>query len=127
MSDARNSFNDLADLVMADPSLSAMRPVVEKELLLYEIFHALDADGLLKDIVFQGGTSLRLCRGSDRFSEDLDFAGGTDFSAEGMGRIKACVERRVGNAVKDSGPRRLLGLFVSHRRRAVHANEDRLD
>ena len=96
MSDARNSFNDLADLVMADPSLSAMRPVVEKELLHYEIFHALDADGLLKDIVFQGGTSLRLCRGSDRFSEDLDFAGGTDFSAEGMGRIKACVEMRVG-------------------------------
>jgi hypothetical protein len=96
MSDDKKDFNALVDLAMADPALSAMRPVVEKELLHYAIFQALDAEGLLKDLVFQGGTSLRLCRGSDRFSEDLDFAGGTDFSADGMRRIKACVETRIG-------------------------------
>ncbi len=96
MSEDKKDFNELVDLAMADPALSAMRPVVEKELLHYEIFQALDAEGLLKDLVFQGGTSLRLCRGSDRFSEDLDFAGGTDFSADGMRRIKECVEKRIG-------------------------------
>ena len=96
MSNERNHFGEMVDLIMTDPALSAMRPVVEKELLHYEIFQALDADGLLKDLVFQGGTSLRLCRGSDRFSEDLDFAGGTTFSANSMIRVKECVEKRIG-------------------------------
>ncbi|WP_271460381.1 nucleotidyl transferase AbiEii/AbiGii toxin family protein [Pantoea leporis] len=92
----KTDFNQLVDLAMANASLSKMRPVVEKELLHYEIFQALDAEGLLKDIVFQGGTSLRLCRGSDRFSEYLDFAGGSDFSADSMQKIKTCVEKRIG-------------------------------
>lgn len=96
MSEDKADFNELVDLAMANTALAAMRPVVEKELLHYEIFHALDAEGLLKDLVFQGGTSLRLCRGSDRFSEDLDFAGGTNFSATRMERIKDCVEKRIG-------------------------------
>lgn len=96
MSEDMKDFSELVDLAMANPGLSAMRPVVEKELLHYEIFQALDAEGLLKDLVFQGGTSLRLCRGSDRFSEDLDFAGGVDFSAESMQKIKDCVEKRIG-------------------------------
>lgn len=96
MSVDKQDFNALVDMAMANPGLSAMRPVVEKELLHYEIFQALDAEGLLKDLVFQGGTSLRLCRGSDRFSEDLDFAGGVNFSGSSMQRIKACVEKRIG-------------------------------
>ncbi len=97
MSEDKKDFNELVDLAMANPALSAMRPVVEKELLQYEIFQALDAEGLLKGLVFQGGTSLRLCRGSDRFSEDLDFAGGKDFTAEAMRKIKDCVEKRIGD------------------------------
>jgi hypothetical protein len=97
MSEDKKDFNELVDLAMANPGLSAMRPVVEKELLHYEIFQALDAEGLLKGLVFQGGTSLRLCRGSDRFSEDLDFAGGKDFSADSMQKIKECVEKRIGD------------------------------
>ena len=40
---------------------------------------------------------MRLCRGADRFSEDLDFAGGRDFSAKKMDPIKDCVERRIGD------------------------------
>lgn len=92
----RQDFEKLVDLAMSNPALSAMRQVVEKELLHYEIFQALDSEGLLKDLVFQGGTALRLCRGSDRFSEDLDFAGGVDFSAGKMTRIKDCLEARIG-------------------------------
>lgn len=93
----REDFEKLVDMAMDNLALTAMRPVVEKELLHYEIFQALDGEGLLKDLVFQGGTALRLCRGSDRFSEDLDFAGGVDFSAEKMERIKGCVEKRIGD------------------------------
>jgi predicted nucleotidyltransferase component of viral defense system len=93
----KEDFDKLVDLAMDNPALATMRPVVEKELLHHEIFQALDGSGLLKGLVFQGGTALRLCRGSDRFSEDLDFAGGVDFSAGDMERIKDCVEKRIGD------------------------------
>ncbi|MEB0141084.1 MULTISPECIES: nucleotidyl transferase AbiEii/AbiGii toxin family protein [unclassified Undibacterium] len=96
MSSDKQDFHEMVDRAMSNPALSAMRPVVEKELLHYQIFQALDAEGLLRNLVFQGGTSLRLCRGSDRFSEDLDFVGGRDFSAASMQRIKECVEQRIG-------------------------------
>ncbi|MBE7564108.1 nucleotidyl transferase AbiEii/AbiGii toxin family protein [Acidithiobacillus sp. HP-6] len=90
-------FSRYVDMAMAGRGLDAMRPVVEKELLHYEIFNALDSEGLLKNLVFQGGTSLRLCRGSDRFSEDLDFAGGKAFTSDSVSKIKACVTQRVGD------------------------------
>lgn len=93
----REDFNAYVQQALANPDLAAMRPVVEKELLHYEIFSALDEDGLLAHLVFQGGTSLRLCRGSDRFSEDLDFAGGKDFSVDSMARIKECITKRIGD------------------------------
>ena len=44
---------------MADADMAALRPVVKKELLHYEILNALDDDSLLKNLIFQGGTSLR--------------------------------------------------------------------
>lgn len=90
------NFNDLVDVAMLQPGRAVMRPVVEKEILHYDIFYALDRAGLLKDLVFQGGTSLRLCRGSNRFSEDLDFAGGRDFTSRKMEAIKACIEKQLG-------------------------------
>lgn len=90
------SFEKILREAMKKPGLALMKPVVEKELLHYEIFQALNKEGLLKDLVFQGGTSLRMCRGSERFSEDLDFSGGVDFSAEKMNKIKECVEKHIG-------------------------------
>lgn len=89
-------FNALVELAMKRPGLKSMRPVVEKEILHYDIFQALNSADLLKHLVFQGGTSLRLCRGSDRFSEDLDFAGGKDFNSSRMKNIKECVENHIG-------------------------------
>lgn len=104
------SFADLVDLAMAQDAVgSNMRPVVEKELFHYEIFAAMDKVGLLKDLVFQGGTSLRLCRGSDRFSEDLDFAGGKSFDFSSMREIKSCIEahinKKYGLAVRVKEPK----------------------
>ena len=90
-------FNELVSLAMQQPGRAAMRPVVEKEILHYDILHALDKEGLLKDLVFQGGTSLRLCRGSSRFSEDLDFAGGKEFTSSHVQAIKSCIEKHIGD------------------------------
>ncbi len=92
----QEDFKLYVDKAMADADMAALRPVVEKELLHYEIFNALDEEDLLKNLVFQGGTSLRLCRGAERFSEDLDFAGGKDFSAESMKKVKACLIKHIG-------------------------------
>ncbi|HDT2998028.1 TPA: nucleotidyl transferase AbiEii/AbiGii toxin family protein [Proteus mirabilis] len=95
MSDFVN-FNELVDSIVLEKDYGANRPVVEKELLHYDILYALSATGLLKHITFQGGTSLRLCYGSNRFSEDLDFAGGRDFCSAQLLEIKACIEKYVG-------------------------------
>jgi len=73
-------FANLAERAMVQAGRSHMRPVIEKELLHCDILFGLDRAGLLDELTFQGGTALRLCYGSPRFSEDLDFAGGRDFS-----------------------------------------------
>ena len=72
-----------------------MRPVIEKELLHYDLLFALDTAGLLDLLTFQGGTSLRLCYGSQRFSEELDFVGGRNFSAAALLDMKSCIEQYV--------------------------------
>ncbi len=58
-----------------------LTPVIEKEIIHYEIIRSLGRNGLLRDITFQGGTSLRLCYGSQRYSEDLDFVAGDKFDS----------------------------------------------
>lgn len=76
---------------------SGMVMTIEKELLHYEILNAMDEGGLLDRLVFQGGTSLRLCYGAERYSEDLDFSGGRDFDRKGLDTLKDCVEHAVGD------------------------------
>ena len=99
-------FADLVNRAMIQADRSHMRPVIEKELLHYDILFGLDRDGLLDELTFQGGTALRLCYGSQRFSEDLDFAGGWDFSSARLEGIKASLEGYIG---------RRYGLEVSVR------------
>ena len=53
-------------------------------------------EGLLDNLTFQGGTSLRLCYGAPRFSEDLDFVGGHDFASQQLMVIKDCIEHYIG-------------------------------
>lgn len=66
--------------------------VIEKELIHYDIMRAMSDNGFLTDLCFQGETSLRLCYQSQRFSEDLDFTGGVNFSATQMAQLKVCIE-----------------------------------
>jgi predicted nucleotidyltransferase component of viral defense system len=88
----QEDFNILVDLAMQEQSYAHMRPVIEKELLHYDLLFVLDKQGLLDTLTFQGGTSLRLCYGSQRFSEDLDFAGGYDFTTSQLMDMKNCIE-----------------------------------
>ncbi len=87
----QENFQRLVSLAMQDPNLANMRPVIEKEIIHFDLFFALDQEGLLNDLVFQGGTAVRLCYGGKRFSEDLDFAGGVDFSSSQLAQMKECV------------------------------------
>lgn len=83
-------FNKLVDKALEIEGRTHMRPVIAKELLHYDILFSLDTHGLLDQLTFQGGTSLRLCYGADRFSEDLDFVGGYDFSTFSLTKCNQC-------------------------------------
>lgn len=127
-------WREHVDLAMQDAGVSNLRPVIEKELLHYEIFTALDAEGLLNDLVFQGGTSLRLCRGSDRFSEDLDFAGGKDFDHSRMKGIAECLVNRIGERFKlpvtvksPSGSKQFDNVKVDRWMVTIRTTPDRAD
>ncbi|EIO7469467.1 nucleotidyl transferase AbiEii/AbiGii toxin family protein [Salmonella enterica subsp. enterica] len=90
-------FDALVEEAIRQGDLANLRPVVEKELLHYDILFCLSEAGLLKSLTFQGGTSLRLCYGSNRFSEDLDFAGGPDFCSANLAQMKDCIVDYLGN------------------------------
>lgn len=90
------NFNLLVDKAMQVTGHSQMRPAIEKELLHYDILFSLDKEGLLDKLTFQGGTSLRLCYGAQRLSEDLDFVGGRDFATSHLLTMKQCLEKYIG-------------------------------
>ncbi|GGP67537.1 nucleotidyltransferase [Shewanella algicola] len=92
----QENFAQLVNKAMQVEHVSHMRSVIEKELLHYGILFALEKGGLLDKLTFQGGTSLRLCYGGNRFSEDLDFAGGKDFSSAMLADMKYCIEKYIG-------------------------------
>ena len=103
------------EVVRRSPGLQACTPVVEKELLHVEILGGLHDAGLLRRLVFKGGTCLRLCHGSERFSEDLDFSGGTAFKPNMLRDIETVLRNRIG---------RTYGLEVDvrhHERKTGHA------
>ncbi|MEZ9597054.1 nucleotidyl transferase AbiEii/AbiGii toxin family protein [Shewanella sp. 10N.261.52.F9] len=97
MTKAKADFDALVELAVEQGGAKDMRPVIEKELLHYDILYALDEARLLDNLVFQGGTSLRLCRESNRYSEDLDFAGGRDFNSKMLIAMKQVIEKYIGN------------------------------
>lgn len=110
----RNTFQLLTELAMRQGGRPHMRPVVEKEILHYDILFALDQEGLLDALTFQGGTCLRLCHGSPRYSEDLDFVGGRDFASADLSMMGQCLTdhlgARYGLAVHVTEPRELRTL-----------------
>lgn len=93
---ASRDFDALVERAMQAGGRAYTRPVIEKELLHYDILFALDAAGFLDRLTFQGGTALRLCYGAQRFSEDLDFVGGRDVRPAHLQGIKDSIVEQVG-------------------------------
>lgn len=91
-----NSYTDL----MAIAEEEAERVGVDintalKEILHYDILHALSDSSLGDRLVFQGGTALRLCHQGNRYSEDLDFVAGKPDVFEHMEVFKTLLERSI--------------------------------
>lgn len=104
-------FDNLVDAALVSRAdLAQLRPVVEKELLHHDILRTMAEMGVLQRLTFIGGTCLRACYGSNRLSEDLDFAGGADFDkatlAELADRLKAMVASKYDLPVEVSEPKR---------------------
>lgn len=110
-------FDDVVqEALRARPDVAALRPVVEKELLHHDILREMGRAGLLSDLVFIGGTCLRLCYGSPRLSEDLDFTTSIDPDAvpQHLSRLGSTVQEALYTKyqlpVEVSEPRQELGL-----------------
>jgi predicted nucleotidyltransferase component of viral defense system len=99
----------VSQALQARPELTAVRAVVEKELLHHDILREMSAAGLLGGLTFIGGTCLRACYGSVRLSEDLDFTGGADFTREMLARLAARYGLKV-TVGRDCGAGVLLGI-----------------
>jgi predicted nucleotidyltransferase component of viral defense system len=54
----QEDFRTLVELAMKEEGFAHMRPVIEKELIHYDILFVLDKENLLDKLTFQGGTSL---------------------------------------------------------------------
>jgi predicted nucleotidyltransferase component of viral defense system len=81
-------FDRLIDQAVSNQiQYSALRTVVEKEVLHHDILRIMNVNGLLKSLTFIGGTCLRDCYGSNRLSEDLDFTGGIDFNEKNFDEL----------------------------------------
>lgn len=104
---------NLFDILVAQaltnrPELNSLRIVVEKELLHHDILRVMQEHDLLLGLTFIGGTCLRVCYGSNRLSEDLDFTGGADFSRDTLALLGSCIasmlEEKYGLSVTVSSP-----------------------
>lgn len=90
------NFRTRAGLALEETGAPAsFRSVIEKELLHYEILFALRTSPMFGRLTFQGGTALRLCYGSRRYSEDLDFAVGPDFDPGSFADLSSVIHKRI--------------------------------
>jgi predicted nucleotidyltransferase component of viral defense system len=107
--------------------------VIIKELLHYDILHALAQTPLVDQLVFQGGTALRLCYWGNRYSEELDFVcpeqpnpqqpnpeqPGTDHWQQFERGLKHAVDRSFGCEVELQAAKASGGDHVAVERRQV--------
>ena len=66
----------IADFMVKQGIPNEMEQNLVKETIHLHLLSALSDAGVLRHVVFQGGTALRLCYGGERYSEDLDFVCG---------------------------------------------------
>ncbi len=84
-----NTYQDLLALAEQENRVTGIDiNTTLKEILHYDILYALSQSPLGKQLVFQGGTALRLCYQGNRYSEDLDFVCGTPDTLAHMAEFK---------------------------------------
>jgi predicted nucleotidyltransferase component of viral defense system len=66
----------IADFMVKRSIPGEMEQNLIKETIQLHLLSALSEAGVLRHVVFQGGTALRLCYQGERYSEDLDFVCG---------------------------------------------------
>jgi predicted nucleotidyltransferase component of viral defense system len=66
----------VADFMRRHSIPGEMEQNLIKETIHFHLLSALSDAGVLRHVVFQGGSALRLCYGGERYSEDLDFVCG---------------------------------------------------
>jgi len=76
MNRAASIKSAVADFMMRRGVPGEMEQNLIKEAIHLHLLSALSDAGVLRHVVFQGGTALRLCYGGERYSEDLDFVCG---------------------------------------------------
>jgi predicted nucleotidyltransferase component of viral defense system len=75
-SKATNIKSAVAEFMVKHGIPGEMEQNLVKEAVHLHLLSALSDAGVLRHVVFQGGTALRLCYGGERYSEDLDFVCG---------------------------------------------------
>ncbi|MDE0366505.1 MAG: nucleotidyl transferase AbiEii/AbiGii toxin family protein [Gammaproteobacteria bacterium] len=107
-----DTFNELVQRSVAGPGMAHLVDVIQKELLHYDVLACMARSGFLGNLVFQGGTALRLCHGAPRYSEDLDFATAPGFDVEALATFNARIESRM--AQRYGLPARLKAPKIRH-------------
>jgi predicted nucleotidyltransferase component of viral defense system len=85
----------IADFMVKRGIPGEMEQNLIKEAIHLHLLSALSEAGLLRHVVFQGGTALRLCYGGERYSEDLDFVCGKAGSYVDKIEFEKLVERAL--------------------------------
>lgn len=109
------SFNEYEDILKlareGDGQDQALFNTRIKEILHYDILHALSQSKFGKNLVFQGGTALRLVYGGARYSEDLDFVCGDglprDHEEEFKEVLRKAVAKRYGLQMEFKDPKKV--------------------
>lgn len=135
MDNRKNEFVQLVNRAVGDSKFSHMRNAIEKELLIYNILFCLEQHGLLDNIIFHGGTLLRLGHGGERLIENLEFVAGEEFSPSDFSPIKLVIEEfffdrfglnaEVIEPIIASGDLESRGITVIRRRVDVTINPER--
>jgi predicted nucleotidyltransferase component of viral defense system len=72
----RSIKSAVTDFMLKNGISGEMEQNLIKETIHLHLLSALSDASVLRHVVFQGGTALRLCYGGERYSEDLDFVCG---------------------------------------------------
>lgn len=103
----------VAEALNEKSDLNPLAMVVEKELLHHDILREMSSAGLLEKLTFIGDTCLRMCYGSSRLSEDLDFSAGKNFNKESLKELPQLLTGKLfvkyGLTVEVSEPKRESG------------------